>query len=168
MKLMRMATRGAIAGIVATVAMDAVWYQRYRAGGGDRSFTDWEFSAATVGFDDAPAPAKVGKLVADSVGVDLPPESAGTVNNVVHWATGIGWGKAAGLVAGALPVSPIATGVVTGVGAWGTSYALLGKVGIYEPITSYDKATLWKDLSAHLVFGSVLGLALAAGRILRP
>lgn len=163
-----MTTRGAIAGLVATAAMDAVWYQRYRAGGGHQSFTEWEFSSSMVGFDKAPAPAKTGKLVADTVGIELPPESAGTVNNVVHWGTGIGWGKAAGLAAGVLPVSPIATGVVTGVGAWATSYAVLGKVGIYEPITSYDRATLWKDLSAHLVFGSVLGLALAAGRILRP
>jgi hypothetical protein len=26
---------------------------------------------------------------------------------------------------------------------------VLGRLGIYTPITHYDKETLWKDLSAH-------------------
>jgi len=30
---------------------------------------------------------------------------------------------------------------------------MLGAAGIYEPIWRYDKETLAKDLSAHLVFG---------------
>ena len=59
-----------------------------------------------------------------------------------------------------LPVPTLAVGVATGVTAWGSSYAVLGRLGIYRPITEYDKATLWKDLSAHLVFGTTLGAAL--------
>jgi hypothetical protein len=49
--------------------------------------------------------------------------------------------------------------VLSGVGAWVTSYAVLPKLGVYKPITEYDPKTLWKDLSAHLVFGSAVGVA---------
>jgi hypothetical protein len=158
------AVRGAVAGVVATAAMDLVWYGRYRAGGGDDGLVDWEFSSSASGFgDDAPAPARVGKLAADAVGYELPEEAAATTNNIVHWMTGIGWGKVGGVLAGALPVPKACVGVATGVLAWGTSYAVLGKLGIYRPISEYDKETLWKDLSAHLVFGAVLGAALTAG-----
>ena len=57
-------------------------------------------------------------------------------------------------------------GITTGITAWGMSYAVLGKLGIYRPITEYDRATLWKDLSAHLVFGTTIGavLTVAHGR----
>jgi hypothetical protein len=104
----------------------------------------------------------VGKRVADAVGVELDGSQVGTTNNVVHWMTGLGWGKLAGLAAAALPVPPLAVGVATGVTAWGTSYALLGRLGIYRPIREYDRTTLWQDLSAHLVFGTTLGLVLRA------
>jgi hypothetical protein len=75
-----------------------------------------------------------------------------------------GWGKVAGLAAAALPVPAFAVGVGTGVTAWGTSYALLAPAGIYKLITAYDATTLGKDLSAHLVFGATLGIALATAR----
>ena len=132
-----------------------------RAGGGDRGVVAWEFSTPASDFDDdAPAPARVGKRIADAAGITLPSSAVAATNNVVHWMTGIGWGKVAGLLAPVVPVPTLAVGLATGVTAWGTSYAVLGKLGIYRPITEYDTATLWKDLSAHLVFGSTLGAAL--------
>jgi len=153
--------RGAVAGAIATAAMDLVWYRRYRADGGDHDLVTWEFSSPASGFDDdAPAPAQVGKRFADAVGVTLPGSAVATTNNVVHWMTGIGWGKVAGLVASAVPIPKLGVGIATGVTAWGTSYAVLGRLGIYRPITEYDSTTLWKDLSAHLVFGATLGAAL--------
>jgi hypothetical protein len=85
----------------------------------------------------------------------------------VHWMTGIGWGKVAGLASAALPVPTVGVGAATGVTAWATSYAVLGRLGIYKPITQYDKETLWKDLSAHLVYGLTLGVTLTAANILR-
>jgi len=157
-----------MAGALATAAMDLLLFQRYRSEGGDDDFRAWELSGSVDGFgSDAPAPAQVGKRVADAVGIDLPDSAAANTNNVVHWLTGIGWGKVAGLAAGALPVPALGVGVATGVTAWGTSYALLGAAGIYKPIAEYDKATLWKDLSAHLVFGTVLGAVLTISRV-RP
>jgi hypothetical protein len=156
------ATRGVVAGIVATAAMDALWYRRYCAAGGTDGFSTWEFStpATTYNDDQAPAPARVAKRIADTVGIELPDSSLATANNLVHWTTGIGWGKVAGLASAALPVPPVVVGLVTGATAWGTSYVALGAVGIYKPITEYDSDTLWKDLSAHLVFGAALGAAL--------
>lgn len=155
--------RGAFAGVAATAAMDLLWYRRYRAGGGEMGFAAWEFTSDATDFgDDAPAPARVGKRVADAVGVDLHDSSVGPTNTVVHWMTGVGWGKAGGIAAGVLPLPALGVGVATGVTAWGTSYAVLGRLGIYEPITQYDKATLWQDLSAHLVYGLTLGVALSA------
>jgi hypothetical protein len=162
------AVRGAVAGAIATTAMDFLLYRRYRAEGGDSSFGAWEFSTTATDFgEDAPAPARVGKRIADAVGITLDDSAVAPTNNVVHWMTGIGWGKVAGIGAGVLPVPAIAVGVGTGVTAWGTSYALLGAAGIYKPITEYDAKTLWKDLSAHLVFGATLGIALTVMRVRR-
>lgn len=155
--------RGAVAGAVATAAMDLLWYRRYRADGGDQSFGTWELSTDATDFgEDAPAPARVGKRAADLVGVELDDSLVGPTNNVVHWLTGIGWGQAAGLAARVLPVPALGVGLATGVGAWGTSYVALGRLGIYKPISEYDAPTLWKDLSAHLVFGLALGATLPA------
>jgi hypothetical protein len=45
---------------------------------------------------------------------------------------------------------------------WSSSYVTLPIVGVYEPIWKYDVPTLWKDLSAHLVFGTATDLTLRA------
>jgi hypothetical protein len=156
------ALRGAVAGVVATSAMDLLWYRRYRAGGGEASLPTWELSTTATDFgEDAPAPARVGQRLAGVVGIELDDGSVATTNNVVHWMTGVGWGKAAGVAATVLPVPALGVGLATGVTAWGTSYAVLGPLGIYRPISEYDRKTLWKDLSAHLVFGLTLGAVLS-------
>lgn len=144
--------RGAIAGAVGTLAMDLVWYSRYKRGGGTDRFVDWEFSAGTEDYEHAAAPAQVGKRIFEGVtGSTLAPSTAATMNNVVHWATGAGWGKLHGLVIGSVPLAP--AGVTTGTVAWATSYAALAPMGLYKPMWEYDLKTLWKDLSAHLVYG---------------
>jgi hypothetical protein len=53
------------------------------------------------------------------------------------------------------------------VGAFANSYAVLGALGIYQPIWEYDADTLRDDLTAHLVFGAATAVAyrvLARGR----
>ena len=146
--------------------MDLVWYRRFRAGGGSQPFAAWETSAGTSGFRDAPAPARTAKAVADLVGVHLPESSARTLNNAVHWGTGIGWGEAHGAAASIFGTSSPVFGPVTAVVAWATSYAVLPPLGVYKPMREYDRSTLQQDLTAHLVFGTVLGVAyrLLAGR----
>jgi hypothetical protein len=65
-----------------------------------------------------------------------------------------------------LRIGSLKAGLLTGVAAFSTSYAVLPKVGVYKPITEYDNKTLWDDLSAHLVFGSAVGVAtLATGGV---
>lgn len=155
--LVRSALIGAVGGALGTLAMDLVWYRRFRKGGGSQAFIDWETSDGTYGYEDAGAPARTAKAMADMVGVDLPDSSARLANNVVHWVTGIGWGKAHGIAAGALSTASPLLGIGTACVAWATSYAVLPKLGVYKPITEYDGDVLWHDLSAHLVFGAVLG-----------
>jgi hypothetical protein len=148
---------GVAAGAVGTLAMDLVWYRRYRAGGGEDPFAAWEFASSTTSFDEAAAPGKAGRKLAAAVGMDLPDEAAGATTNVMHWLTGIGYGVAHGLL-NHRPRALIA-GLATGAGAVANSYATLGALGIYKPVWEYDRDTLLEDLSAHLVFGVATSLA---------
>lgn len=153
--------RGMVAGLVGTLAMDLLWWSRYRRGGGEDGFADWEFATGTSSFEEASAPAQVGRKAAALVNIDLPDELAATTTNVVHWLTGAGYGMGHGLVNdGRRPA--LAAGLVTGAGAFANSYATLGTIGVYEPIWEYDTTTLARDLSAHLLFGAATGLAYAA------
>jgi hypothetical protein len=147
-------TRGLVAGAVGTVAMDAVLFSRYRRGGGDSPVTDWEFSAGLDSWEDAPAPAQVGKrLVEGMFGRELPPQRARLFNNVTHWATGVAGGAQYGLVAGSLRRPRVRYGLPFGATVWGTGYVILPAAKLYKPIWEYDRKTLAKDLSAHLVYG---------------
>lgn len=157
-KLIRHVFAGAAAGTAGTFAMDLLWYRRYRSGGGTQPFMAWETSEGTDRYDGAPAPARTAKAVADMVGIALPDTSARTVNNVVHWVTGIGWGKALGTASTVLGTTTPLLGPVTGVVAWSTSYVVLPRLGVYKPIGEYDRDVLLQDLSAHLVYGTVMGV----------
>ncbi|MCW2649786.1 MAG: hypothetical protein JWR32_762 [Mycobacterium sp.] len=146
--------RGAVAGAVGTAAMDLLWYVRYRRDGGDSGFFDWETSAGLNSWDNAPAPAQFGRRVVEKIFLrELPPERARLVNNVVHWATGAGWGAAFGLVDGSLTSRHVWDGLVFGAGVWLQSYVVLVPAKLYRPPWEYDAKTLWQDLSAHLVYG---------------
>ena len=157
-RIIRRAIAGAIAGMVGTLAMDLLWYRRYRRGGGEQAFVAWETSEGTDGYEDAPAPARTAKAMADIVGVSLPDASARSVNNIVHWVTGIGWGKAHGATSAIVGTSTPFLGPVTGVVAWSTSYVVLPRLGVYRPIGEYDRRVLMQDLCAHLVYGTALGI----------
>lgn len=146
--------RGAIAGAAGTVALDAINYALYRSGGGTDDPITWEFSAGLDNFDDAPAPAKAGRLMAKRIlGIDLPDSRARLVNNVTHWAYGIAWGAQYGLATrSALPRRPW-RGPALGVAVWGSSYVTLPLLKLYKPIWQYDAVTLAKDLGPHLAYG---------------
>jgi hypothetical protein len=147
--------------------MDLVWYLRYRRAGGDSGFADWEFSAGLDSWDRAPAPAQFGRRVFKAlVGRDLPPEKAGLVNNVMHWATGAGWGAVFGLLSESMRTRRGWHGLVFGAGVWVQSYVVLVPLKLYKPPWHYDALTLWKDLSAHLVYG--VGTAAAFRALTRP
>ena len=159
--------RGALAGAAGTVAMDALIYRRYVADGGEQRFRDWETAAGVDSYDRAPAPAQVGRRLAEGyLQRDLPPSSARPLTNVMHWATGIAWGVNHGIVVGSLGRRRASYGLITGMTAWTASYAMLAPAGLYEPIWRYPADVLAKDAGAHAVFGLVTGTAfrLVAGR----
>lgn len=157
-KIVTSALAGTLAGAVGTLCMDLVWYRRYRSSGGDQPFIPWETSEGTTSFEDAAAPARTAKAAADLIGVELPDGSARSVNNAVHWLTGLMWGETHGLAAGAAGTSNPLLGLATAVVAWSTSYAVLPRLGVYEKMSEYDTKVLWQDLSAHLAYGLALGL----------
>lgn len=134
--------------------MDLLWHARYRRGGGTSGFLAWEFSASMDSYETAPAPAQVGKRVVESLFQrELEPSTAGLMNNVVHWATGIGWGTVHGVIAGWSRTPRLSHGLVTGTAAFVSAYAMLAPAKLYKPMWKYSARTLAKDLSAHLAFG---------------
>lgn len=153
---------GAAAGAFGTLAMDFLWFTRSRDSGSDVTFDDFEFGGDTDSFDDAGAPAAVGRTVADSVGADIPDAAADTTDDAVHWATGVGWGIGGSLLATATGLESIAAGLVSGAAAFGAAYTVLPALGVYDPIWEYDGKTLSKDVSAHALYGAATGVALAA------
>jgi len=156
--------RGLAAGAVGTAAMDALLFARYRRSGGESDFAGWEFSSDLSSWEQAPAPAQVGKrLVEGLFGHKLPASAVALVNNVTHWAYGMLGGAQYGIVVGSLRAPRILYGLPFGAVVWGTGYVILPAAKLYKPIWEYDRDTLAKDLSAHLVYG--LGTA-AALRVL--
>lgn len=147
-------TRGLIAGAAGTLAMDLVWYRRYQRGGGESRFPAWEFSSGLDNWNDASAPAKVGKRLYEGFTQrELSADYAPLTSNLMHWGYGTFWGGLYGLLTGSLRSSSPIFGLPFGVAVWSSSYVSLPIAGLYKPIWEYDSATLLKDLSAHLVYG---------------
>jgi hypothetical protein len=154
--------RGSVAGAAGTLAMDLVLYARYRRGDGKSGLAEWELSADLENWDDAPAPAQVGKRLIEGLFlVELPDRRAALVNNVTHWGYGILAGTQYGLLAGSLRSPRVRLGAPFGAAVWATSYVVLPAAKLYEPIWAYDRRTLTKDLRAHLVYGLATAAAFA-------
>jgi len=131
-----------------------VWYSRYRRGGGEDAFPRWEFAAGAHSWDEAPAPAKVGRLIVERVsGRELEARHIGLVTNVMHWAYGTFWGAQYGAVADRAR-RRLWHGPVFGALVWASDYVTLPLLGVYQPIWEYDRDTLANDLSAHVVYGA--------------
>jgi hypothetical protein len=146
--------RGLAAGTVGTLAMDLALFARYRREDGKSEFLPWEFSADIHSWDQAPAPAQVGRRLYEGLfRRELPDSRAALVNNLTHWGFGIASGAAYGVLAGSLPQPKVRYGAAFGAGVWATGYVVLPAAGLYQPIWQYDARVLAKDLSAHLVYG---------------
>jgi hypothetical protein len=158
--------RGLVAGAVGTAAMDALGYVEYRRGGGTERFRDWELSSGLTSWDDAPAPAQVGKRLFEGLFQrEIPPQRAALVANITHWAYGIMGGAAYGVMAESTSRPRVWYGPVFGTGMWRFSYVVLPPTGLYKPLQDYDGATLAKDLSVHLAYGLGTGVTL---RLISP
>ncbi len=156
--------KGAVAGVAGTLAMDLLMWRRE---GGDQGFLVWESSDGLDGYDQAPAPAQVGRRIVEGyLQRPLPPGSARLMNNAMHLLTGAQWGVVHGLVAGSSGRRGPLAGIRTGLTAWLASYALLAPAGLYDPIWTYPLPVLAKDASAHLAYGmgTSITFGLLAGR----
>ena len=154
--------RGAVAGAVGTATMDLVWFTRYKRGGGTQSLPEWELSSGLT-WETAPAPAQVGKRLAEGIlRRELPEGSAPLVNNAVHWGTGVMWGAVYGIVVGPRPRRRISYGLAYGPFVCLTSYVVLPLAKLYKPIWQYDAKTLAQDFSAHLGYGLGTSVSFAA------
>jgi hypothetical protein len=158
--LARSVACGLVAGAVGTLAMDLVWFIRYKRGGGQSGFFAWESASGLDSWDDASAPAKVGKLLLETtMHTELPASQARTATNVMHWAYGTQWGALFGIAVGSASRMRPWQGPLLGLLVWLASYVALPIAGFYKPIWSYDVKTLWNDLSAHLVYGAGVAAA---------
>ena len=145
--------RGIVSGAVGTLAMDLVLYLRYRRGGGEQRFADFEFSSGLDSWDQAPAPAQVGKrLLEGFLQREEPASRARLVDNVMHWGYGLAWGAQYGIVAGSFPTPPVRSGLAFGSLIWLSDYVVLPLAKLYKPIWEYDGKTLAEDLGAHLAY----------------
>ncbi|MBV8997526.1 MAG: hypothetical protein JO304_00605, partial [Solirubrobacterales bacterium] len=115
--------RGLVAGAVGTAAMDTFLFARYRRNGGESGAKKWESSAGVTSWEEAPAPAHVGKrLVEGLFCIELAPSRARLVNNVMHWTYGILNGAQYGIVAESLPTPRIRYGLPFGAAVWAGDY----------------------------------------------
>jgi hypothetical protein len=150
------AVRGAIAGTVGTLAMDLVLFARYRSGGGEGGFLDYELARGLAGWDEAGPPAQVGRrLVEGLFQTQLPDEAATLTTNVMHWSYGLGWAGAFGLVEGSFASQRIRDGLLLGATVWGSDYVVLPAAKLYKPFGEYESMVLAEDLAVHLVYGLV-------------
>jgi hypothetical protein len=141
--------------------MDTFLFARYRRTGGSSSAWEWESSAGVTSWEQAPAPALVGKRLVEGVfGLTLPATRTRLVNNVMHWSYGIFNGAQYGIIAESLPEPRIRYGLPLGAIVWTGDYVILPAAKLYEPIWKYDVKTLANDLSAHLVYGLATATAL--------
>ena len=142
--------------------MDLELYRRYRRGGGKDSLWRWEFASGVMTWDEASAPGHVGEKVERLVTGQPPPDAwARTTTNLVHWATGIGWGLQYGALAGVTSRHRWLRAVALGPTAWLSGYVVLPLAGVYKPIWEYDVRNLAEDLSAHFVYGGATSTAFA-------
>jgi uncharacterized membrane protein YagU involved in acid resistance len=139
--------RGVVAGAAGTAVMTG--YQlAVRKARGERLDTPVPRTWA-----DAPAPAQVAKRIGALVGKRITKAQVPWVTPVAHWAYGVSWGPAYGLVARDREVSPLVTGAAFGTGVWAAAYAELVPLGIYEEPWKYPPQELALDLSYHVVYG---------------
>jgi len=155
MSFIRAAACGLLAGAAGTLVMDLVWYRRYRRGGGESRFLEWEFASAPSSWDKASVPANVGRLLFETIThTELSEQAIGVTTNLMHWGYGSQWGVVLAFGLGSAKCLRPWHGPLLGALVWLASYVSLPIAGFYKPIWSYDPGTLWQDLSAHLVYGA--------------
>ncbi|MGH2717000.1 MAG: hypothetical protein ACRDJU_00245 [Actinomycetota bacterium] len=150
---LRVLSDGAAAGLMATVAMDAVRYAKERRSGSDQSFADFELARGVDSWEAAPAPGQVGRRLIEGLRQKpLPASAARPVTTGVHLATGALRGAAFGLVASSLHRGRFPWALAFGPLVWAANYSALTAVGMYKP-TEQEPSSVASDVGVHLVYG---------------
>jgi hypothetical protein len=161
--LIRNGVLGALSGVAGTVAMDLLLYTRHRRSGGDESVWKWEFAEGVTNWEQASAPGQLGRKVEQLLTRRPPPDTwARSTTNIVHWATGAGWGLQYAVLAGTATRNRWILAASLGPAVWLAGYVVLPLAKVYKPIWEYDAQTLRDDLSAHVVYGIVTATTFAA------
>ena len=90
-----------------------------------------EFGSKPLSRDEAPAPARAGKvLAAKLIDYDVPIEQAGRLANVMHWGYGPAWGAQFALVAAMRRQQPSRRSALAfGTVVWASDYVTLRPLG---------------------------------------
>ena len=111
-----------------------------------QSLCAWQDRTATVR---GLSPASTGR----------PIRGAHQQSQALELSYGAGWGALFGIVVGSANQPRARFGLVFGPLVFGTSYVLMPLAQLYKPLWEYDATTLWKDFSAHLLYGVVTAAA---------
>ncbi len=140
--------RGAVAGALATGPMTLLMLGLHRALPGDQKpLPPVEITASLAEKSD----------IAD----DLPRGWLAPASLAGHIAYGAAGGTIYGSLAPKMPLGPAASGAIWGLGVWAASYlGYLPALGLYRPVEEDSPQRTAIMVSAHLVWGASLGLAM--------
>lgn len=135
---------GAVGGAVATVAMSG-----------------WMAVGDLTGTYGEQPPKRLVRRLASSAGI--PARRRGTGIRLASAVAHLGFGAASGAVyAAAVPRSSIPRGVAFGLGVWAASYiGWIPALGLLPPPNRDNPRRAWTMVTAHVVYGAVLGRVLA-------
>lgn len=147
--------RGAAAGLAGNTAMDLTQALVYKVRGKETG--QWQ------SWEEAPAPAQIGKRVWEGVlqRDPPPPDKIRLFNNAVHWTYGPAWAGLYGLVAASLERRRTAReGISFGLFAWAIGSGVLTPAAkLAKPPWEYGLRTNALDITYHVAYG--LGTAAA-------
>jgi hypothetical protein len=121
----------------------------------------WMLAGQLVSRHGEQPPKKVTRGLADRAGVPTKRRGPGTI--IATGAAHMGFGFSAGTLYGALVQrSSVPRGVAFGLGVWAVSYAgWVPALRLMPPPNKDLPGRAWTILTAHAVYGAVLGAALA-------
>ena len=158
--------RGLAAGVVGAATMTAWQELSSRLQSSSQESQGPGDSPPADPWAEAPAPAKVGRMIVQALGHDVPADKIELLTNIMHWGYGTTWGGVYGAVMGkSADERPLIRGLGFGASVWVMSYVELVPLGIYQPPWKYPPRSLALDLSYHLAYGAGVGLA---GAVLQP
>ncbi|WP_435015350.1 DUF1440 domain-containing protein [Tundrisphaera sp. TA3] len=153
---------GAIAGTVATLAMNQVTSRLYEAESPKARRREDRARGGLTALEIAAG------RVADAVGADLSAKQQATAGEALHWALGIGAGALYGVLRPRVPASRIGRGLAFGTAFWVLADEIaVPAAGLTPGPAAFPWQTHARALLGHLAFGLAADAALSAVGALR-